>query len=51
MIACKIGVQNITDFVVKAGLKTSKGISRSFVIEKVKVLKVEIERIKKKEEK
>ena len=49
LIAVKIGVQNVTDFIVKAGLKTTKGISRSFVVatKNVKVLKVEIERLKK----
>ena len=53
MIACKIGVKNLTDFVDKAGLKinvetkSNVGISRTFVVKNAKVLKVEIERLKK----
>ena len=54
MIACKIGVKNLTDFVDKAGLKinvgtkSNVGISRTFVVKNAKVLKVEIERQKNK---
>ena len=53
MIACKIGVKNLTDFVKKAGMKINKdpksklGISRTFVVQNAKHLKVEIERLEK----
>ena len=51
MIACKIGVQNLTYFVVKSGLKITRGISRSFINDKVEIFKVEIERLKNQEQK
>jgi len=53
LIACKIGVKNLTDFVKKAGMKINKdakgnvGISRTFVVKNAKVLKVEIDRLEK----
>ena len=53
LIACKIGVKNLTDFVKKAGMKINKdpksklGISRTFVVQNAKHLKVEIERLEK----
>ena len=53
MIACKIGVKNLTDFVKKAGMKINKdsksklGISRTFVVQNAKHLKAEIERLEK----